>query len=352
MLAPVAIAAVWFGWPCLPLLTAAAAAVMAWEWARLCRRRAIWARTGVGAGRRSSLAPAVCWPRSRRRGVGAAASVRSAVLGGAAIVFVIAARERGARAALARRSARCGSALPCVLLLWLARARRTGRATLLWMLRDRLGDRYRRLRVGRPARRAAPGAALEPAQDLGRACRRHGLRRAGRLGRRAAARSARRFYRWCCSARDLRLSSSSAILRSSVAKRRFGVKDSSGLIPGHGGLLDRLDGLLAVIPAVALLTADRRRQRAGMAMSGAAAAIRRQPGARQPEPADAAAPGHDPRLDRLGRPQHGRSAAAQPRRVHGRGADREPQRRPAGRAGAGAAVRALPRSPIRPTIRR
>ena len=43
-------------------------------------------------------------------------------------------------------------------------------------------------------------------------------------------------------------------LAESVAKRRFGVKDASGLIPGHGGLLDRLDGLLAVIPAVALLT--------------------------------------------------------------------------------------------------
>ena len=43
-------------------------------------------------------------------------------------------------------------------------------------------------------------------------------------------------------------------LAQSIAKRRFGVKDSSGLIPGHGGLLDRLDGLLAVIPGVAMMT--------------------------------------------------------------------------------------------------
>jgi phosphatidate cytidylyltransferase len=41
-------------------------------------------------------------------------------------------------------------------------------------------------------------------------------------------------------------------LFESAVKRRFGVKDSSHIIPGHGGLLDRLDGFVAVIVLAAI----------------------------------------------------------------------------------------------------
>ena len=50
----------------------------------------------------------------------------------------------------------------------------------------------------------------------------------------------------------LTLMSVSGDLLESAAKRQAGIKDSSNLLPGHGGFFDRLDACVPVMPAAAL----------------------------------------------------------------------------------------------------
>lgn len=60
-----------------------------------------------------------------------------------------------------------------------------------------------------------------------------------------------RLVRWAAASATLAIVAQVGDLFESALKRRVGAKEASGLIPGHGGLLDRIDGLLAAALVVA-----------------------------------------------------------------------------------------------------
>jgi phosphatidate cytidylyltransferase len=244
VLAPIAVAAVWFGSPWLPLLTAIAAAGMAWEWARLCHGGRIGT---TGAVLIAAVLVAIIVVVAA--GIGPAIGVAAAA---AVIVFWIAVREHEPEP----RWFALGLlwiALPCVLLLWLAHAEAAGRLTLLWVFAIVWATDIGAYMVGRRIGGPLLAPHWSPRKTWagiigGAACAAlAGWATAGMLGVSSA-------LPLVLVSAGLAIVEQFGDLAESVAKRRFGVKDSSGLIPGHGGLLDRLDGLLAVIPAVALLT--------------------------------------------------------------------------------------------------
>jgi len=246
VLAPLPIIAIWFGGPLLSLLTVAAAIVMAWEWGRLCRG-------GTADGSVAAMMLIAVIPASVIAAYlfGVAPGVLLALVG--ALVVWQVGLHHGADAPLWLAAGALWVALPCITLLWLLQSGSASRGTLFWLFAIVWATDIGAYAIGRQfggpllAPRWSPRKTWAGLVGGVMCAAIAGWAVAGALGATA-------MLPVVLVSAGLAIVEQFGDLAESVAKRRFGVKDASGLIPGHGGLLDRLDGLLAVIPAVALLT--------------------------------------------------------------------------------------------------
>ena len=237
VLAPVVLACIWFGGWLWFVLAAFAMAGMMTEWAAMCGTRA------------SKLASAALL-------FGGIAGVGSVLEGarGQGLVFLLAG---GVLTAAVSRRAVLGLAalyigVPMLCLAAMRGPDAVGRANVLFVVAIVWASDIGAYLTGR----LVGGPKLAPAISPGKT-------RSGAVGGLVAAMLAGEAVvmalggglsvHAAVAAVVLGVASQAGDLLESWIKRHFGVKDSGWLIPGHGGLLDRLDGMLAAAVAATLL---------------------------------------------------------------------------------------------------
>ena len=234
LLAPVVVACIWFGGAPFLVLFLAGSVGLTIEWVGLCR---LDARQWPGV-----LLPVLVVIAGGFAAAGLAAQGLFIVMGGALLIWWTLHRPL-----LAAGLLYVGLAL--VALLWLRGWTAVeGRWAVLFVVLVVWASDIGAYAAGRLLRGPKLAPALSPAKTWSGAV--GGLVAAIIVGELAAAGPGMAagmvaaLLSVVCQAGDL--------LESGI-KRHVGVKDSGRLIPGHGGLLDRLDGLLAAAPVAAIV---------------------------------------------------------------------------------------------------
>jgi phosphatidate cytidylyltransferase len=246
VLAPLAVVAAWFGGPLLAALTLLGSALMGWEWGRLTDQGRFAARcmlvlatevAGVGVATLGWPTLALC-----------------VLLAGAMARVVWPGPDDNANLWAGAGTLWIGAA--CVALLSLDADPAAGRATVLWLFAVVWATDSGAYLVGRWAGGPRLAPRWSPKKTWSGAL--SGLAAAALVGAITAkilGFSMVSPVLWV--SMGLSVAVQAGDLAESAAKRRFGVKDTSGLIPGHGGLLDRLDGMLAALVVAGILSLAR-----------------------------------------------------------------------------------------------
>ena len=234
LLGPPVLAALYVGSPYSDLLIIGASGIMAWEWARLC---------GAGSGAPTTLVM-----------IGFVVTAGGALalgLPGAAGWIVL---LGGMSAMLAARQGQLEAfwvvagvvliGLSSMALIWLRGQPETGRILILWLVAVVWATDSGAYFAGRSLGGPKLAPRISPKKTWSGLA--GGVAAAGLVGwvtsRVAPNQGA---FGLTAFSMLLALVSQGGDLFESMLKRRFGAKDSSQLIPGHGGLLDRTDGLIA-----------------------------------------------------------------------------------------------------------
>lgn len=236
-LASPAVAAIYLGPPFLQVLLAAAAIVLAWEWLHLCGDKRDAATACVFA---TSLLASVAFTFT-----GAFDDSLLAIALGTVLVYVVARlRRRGRPGWIAVGIPYIG--LPCLALARIWMSNGFGPATALWIVAVVAATDIGAFFVGRTIGGPRLAPKISPQKTW-----------AGLIGGAVCAALvsvptailADFAFIWPAAIASLILAviSQSGDLAESAVKRHFGVKDMSGIIPGHGGLFDRVDGLIAAV---------------------------------------------------------------------------------------------------------
>ncbi len=242
VLAPPCLAAVYYGSPWFELMLALAAFEMAREWARLCDNgRSMPAAAILAVGGIAAIGLA------SRIGVGEALL---AVIATAVVTFVVV-LPRGRTLATWLAAGAPVVALPCLAFISLRFGTGQGRELCFWLLAAVWATDIGAYAVGRTVGGPKLWPRVSPKKTwsglLG------GVVAAGIVGY-VTSRLLGNDHALALIVGGFIVAvvSQGGDLAESAVKRHFDVKDAGTLIPGHGGLLDRVDGLITAAPALVL----------------------------------------------------------------------------------------------------